>query len=48
MQCGCIVDFCYKSKMASRGRREEVLQETFADGDSDLNKKSKLESEWNA
>ena len=34
--------------MASRRRREEVLQENFADGDSDLNKKSKLEYEWDA
>ena len=34
--------------MASRRRRVEVLQETFADRDSDLSKKSKLEFKWDA
>ena len=34
--------------MAALRWREEVLQETFADRDSDLNKKRKLESEWDA
>ena len=43
------VDFCDTFKMASRPRRlncEEVLQELFAERDSDLSEESELESEW--